>query len=289
MMGHIPFLGGSVGGDFKITFWGVRGTVPTPGRQTLKYGGHTSCVQMNCGGRELIFDAGTGLYPLGENLKTEDVDIFLSHTHIDHILGFPFFSGVYDKGFTVRVWAGHLKPERSIREVMASLMQPPLFPLTLADLRAKLSFHDFQAGEDIQHEALQKSGIHIQTLALNHPDRATAYRVNYGGHSACYVTDVEHRDSVLDEQLVAFLRGADVLIYDSTFDDKDFKRFVGWGHSTWQHAARLGTAAGVKHVVLFHHDPGMTDEKLDERLLLLNQMKPDSYIAYEGLTLTIGE
>lgn len=278
-----------MGQGFTITFWGVRGTVPTPGLRTLKYGGNTSCVQMNCGGRELIFDAGTGLYPLGEALETQAVDIFLSHTHIDHIMGFPFFSGAYDPGFSVRVWAGHLQPERTIREVMGTLMQPPIFPLTLDSLRCKLSFHDFMAGEAIRHEALAEAGIVIRTLPLNHPDRATAYRVEYGGHAACYVTDVEHRDGALDAALLDFVREADALIYDSTFDDKDFKRFAGWGHSTWQHAVRLGEAAKVRRVVLFHHDPGMSDEKLDERQGLLDAMKADSYVAYEGLTMDLSE
>lgn len=273
--------------NFNITFWGVRGTVPAPGGKTLKYGGNTSCVQMTCGKRELIFDAGTGLYPLGEALEAKEADIFLSHTHIDHVMGFPFFSGAYDARFRLRVWAGHLLPEHTIRGVMGSLMRPPIFPLTLEDLRADLSFHDFRAGEEIGNEVFQRSGIRIHTLPLTHPDRATAYRVDYAGHAACYVTDVEHRDSVVDARLAAFARDADVLIYDSTFDDKDFHRFTGWGHSTWQHAVRLGMAAKVKHVVLFHHDPAASDAQLDERQELLNRMKPGSYVAYEGLTLRL--
>ncbi len=273
--------------EFKVTFWGVRGTVPTPGKATVKYGGHTSCVQMTCGGRELVFDAGTGLYPLGEHLKTKEVDIFLSHTHIDHIMGFPFFSGAYDADYTIRLWAGHLLPERSIREVMAMLMRPPLFPLTLVDLKAKISFHDFRAGEDILCPALEEAGIRVRSLPLNHPDRATAYRVEYNGRAACYVTDMEHRDAQLDAALVGFIHGADMLIYDSTFDDKDFARFTGWGHSTWQQAVRLGEAAGVKHVVLFHHDPGMTDEKLDARAIELAALKPESFVAKEGLSLVL--
>ncbi len=273
--------------QFSLTFWGVRGTVPTPARRTLKYGGNTSCVQMTCGSRVLVFDAGTGLYPLGEQLRTKEVDIFLSHTHIDHIIGFPFFSGAWDAGFTVRLWAGHLQPEHTIREIMARLMQPPIFPLTLDDLKSHLTFHDFMAGEELYHDVWAGEGIRIRTLPLKHPDRATAYRVDYGGCAACYVTDVEHHDNELDAALTEFIRDADALIYDSTFDDNDFQRFKGWGHSTWQHAARLGKAANVKHVVLFHHDPGMSDEKLDERLALLNKLKPESFIAMEGQTITL--
>lgn len=276
-----------MGDQFTIKFWGVRGTMPTPGTRTLKYGGNTSCVQMTCGDRQLIFDAGTGLYPLGEALKAREVDIFLSHTHIDHIMGLPFFSGAYDAAYTIRIWAGHLLPEHTIQQVIGGLMSPPVFPLTLADLRSQLQFYDFTAGEDIRHAVMTDAAITIRTLPLNHPDRATAYRVEYAGHAACYVTDVEHRTHELDEKLVAFIRGADVLIYDSTFDDESFGRFVGWGHSTWQHAVRLGEAAEVKHVVLFHHDPGMDDEALDKRQALLAAMKPESYVAYEGLTLVL--
>ncbi len=272
---------------FTVTFWGVRGTVPTPGAHTVRYGGHTSCVEVKCGDRVLIFDAGTGLYPLGEALETSEVDILLSHTHIDHIIGFPFFSGAYNPNYTVRVWAGHLKPNYTLREVMARLMHPPLFPLTLDDLKSNLSFHDFEAGETLQADHLAQAGIRIETFALNHPDRATAYRVYYQEHSVCYVTDVEHHDTQLNDSLCDFLNGTDVLIYDSTFDDKDFERFIGWGHSTWQHAVRLGEAAQVGKVVLFHHDPGMTDEKLQERQVLLEQMRPGSCAASEGLTLIL--
>lgn len=273
--------------DFSIAFWGVRGTMPTPSREMLRYGGHTSCVQMRCGGRELIFDAGSGLYPLGEALTAREVDIFLSHTHIDHVMGFPFFSGAYAPDFTIRMWAGHLLPERTLRETMAMLMQPPLFPLTLEDLRAALSFHDFIAGEPLRHAALDAAGIAIRTLPLRHPDRATAYRVEYAGRAACYVTDVEHTDQELDSTLREFVRGADVMIYDSTFDDADFVRFRGWGHSTWQQAVRLGQAADVAQVVLFHHDPGMSDALLDARQALLDGMKPGSYVAREGLILNL--
>lgn len=274
--------------QFIIHFWGVRGTMPTPHAANLRYGGHTSCVEMRCGDRRLLFDAGTGLYPLGEDETLRDMDLFLSHTHIDHISGFPFFSPAYREDAVIRMWAGHLKPEgRTLRDTLSCLMSPPIFPLTLDFLQADIHYNDFEAGEVIQPAHFENAGIEVQTLPLNHPDRATGYRVNFNGKSACYITDIEHLRDGLNEQLVAFIRNSDVLIYDSTFDDRDFDRFIGWGHSTWQEAVRLANAANIKHLVLFHHDPGRTDEELDMRFEELRAMRPADFVAREGLTISI--
>lgn len=273
-------------GEFGITFWGVRGTIPTTQPSHRRYGGNTSCVEMKVGGHRLIFDAGTGLYPLGEDESLTSMDMFLSHTHIDHIMGFPFFSPAYREGTSIRLWAGHLKPEGlTLRDTLARLMSPPLFPLTLDFLKSTLSFHDFTAGETLDTPHLPD--ITIRTLPLYHPDRATGYRIEYAGKSACYITDIEHMRDGLDQALISFVRNADLLIYDSTFDDKDFDRFVGWGHSTWQQAVRIADAASVKSLTLFHHDPGRTDDELDDRLNQLRALRPHDHIAYEGLTLSL--
>lgn len=275
-------------GDFNVTFWGVRGTIPTTQTRNARYGGNTSCVEMRIGDQRLIFDAGTGLYPLGEDATLTDMDIFLSHTHIDHILGFPFFSPAYRQGTAIRLWAGHLKPEGlRLREVLSRIMSPPIFPLTLDFLKADLSFYDFNAGETVQAPHLAAAGITITTLPLHHPDRATGYRVQFGTKSACYITDIEHTRNGLDQALIGFVQDADLLIYDSTFDDKDFDRFIGWGHSTWQQATRIANAANVKSLALFHHDPARTDDQLDTRLIELRTLRPQDHIAHEGLTLTL--
>lgn len=274
--------------QFTIKFWGVRGTIPTPGARTIRYGGQTSCVEMRCNGHVLIFDAGTGIYPMGEQPDLKDMDLFLSHTHIDHILGFPFFSPAYNKDCTIRIWAGHLQKDgMTIRGALSQLMSPPLFPLTLDFLSADISYNDFTAGEAPPCGHLAQSGIRVSTLPLKHPDNATAYRVDYHGKSACYVTDVEHVKDGLNEQLVEFVRDADVLIYDSTFDDRNFDRFEGWGHSTWQEAVRIANAANVETLVLFHHDPGGSDDDLDARLHELNELRPHDRIAREGLELKL--
>lgn len=277
--------------NFQVSFWGVRGTIPTPDARHLRYGGHTSCVSMRCGDHTLVFDMGTGLYPLGETLdEVQHLDIFLSHTHLDHIMGFPFFSPAYRDDKTIRVYAGHLLPEgQKLRETLSLVMSPPIFPLTLDFLKAKVTYHDFMAGDTPPCPHLAKAGIRITTLALNHPDRATAYRVDFAGHSACYVTDVEHLADGLDQALIAFIKDADLFIYDSTFDDRDFHRFKGWGHSTWQQAVRLADAANVKQLALFHHDPGSTDDVLDARAKELDVLRPNGggIISQEGMVIDL--
>ena len=272
---------------FTVKFWGVRGTITTPGTRTIRYGGNTSCVEITCGERTIICDMGTGLYPLGEQPHLQDFDILLSHTHIDHILGFPFFSPAYKEGNKLRLWAGHLAPEMTLRDTMARLMSPPLFPLTLDFLSADIQYNDFQAGENVPSQPLIDAGVTIRTLPLHHPDRATAYRIEYQGKSVCYVTDVEHRNDELDSALIDFIRDSNVFIYDSTFDDANFAKFEGWGHSTWQHGARLADAANVETYTPFHHDPGMDDDALDARLEQLLLTRPHDRMAREGLVIQL--
>lgn len=273
--------------EFYVRFWGVRGTIPVPGKSTLRYGGNTSCVEVRCGGRQIIFDAGTGLYALGQETDIFHTDILLSHTHLDHIQGLPFFRPLHKKISNVALWAGHLQPERTVEEVAGHIMQSPIFPLTLEDVQSHVEFNDFIAGETLKNEGFQKAGIQVDTMPLHHPDKATAYRLTCDGKSICYVTDVEHVDGQLDSALMEFIEGANVFIYDCTFDDDDFARHKGWGHSTWQQAVRLAERANVKTLVVFHHDPGMTDDLLDERGERLTAMRANSIIAKEGLVLKL--
>ncbi len=273
--------------EFSVRFWGVRGTVPVAGALTRRYGGNTSCVELRCAGRIIIFDAGTGLKLLGDVLAEKQVDILISHTHIDHIIGLPFFMPAYDASRHLRLWAGHLLPEHTLREVIGQLMRPPLFPLTPEKFKARVQYNDFIAGDDLNAPFLREDGIRIKTLPLNHPDRATAYRVEYAGKSVCYVTDYEHKPKAIDKALVRFVGKADILIYDSTYDDKEFRRYSGWGHSTWQQGARIAKAAGVKMFVAFHHDPGASDEVLNKRAMQLKKICSGWIFAKEGMKLSL--
>lgn len=271
-----------------VQFWGVRGSFPTPSPSFSRYGGHTSCVEVRCGERVIILDAGTGLIDLSAQLQDDQYDILLSHTHLDHIHGLLFFKQAYDKTKTIRLWAGHLLPQGKLQTTIGMLMQPPVFPLTTRDFAAQMEYHDFTAGSTLEHSAFSNSNVGVKTLALNHPDRATGYRIEFGGAALCYITDIEHREGEIDGALAAFVSHADCLIYDSTYSDDEWPNYRGWGHSTWQQGARLAQLAGVKQFVAFHHDPSADDAILDRRAQELKASLPHGVVAKEGMQITIG-
>jgi phosphoribosyl 1,2-cyclic phosphodiesterase len=274
--------------DFFVRFWGVRGSIACPGPKTMRYGGNTSCLEIGCGDRLLVFDAGTGIHAMGTDLAVNrgvggdfKCDLFFTHTHFDHICGFPFFSPAFDPSNELRIWAGHLLPERTIREVLIYLMMDPLFPIPIDTMRAKLEFEDFEAGESLS----PGDDISIRTAALNHPNGATGYRVDYAGRSICYVTDTEHVLDKPDENILGLIEGADFFIYDSTYSDDEFDAHKGWGHSTWQEGARLAEKAGVGTFVVFHHDPDHDDEYMDAVTKAVEAARPGSIVAREDMVL----
>jgi phosphoribosyl 1,2-cyclic phosphodiesterase len=271
--------------DFFVRFWGVRGTVACPGPATLRYGGNTSCLEVRCGGRLLIFDGGTGLRPLGHHLDKAgpvDADLYFTHTHFDHIQGLPFFSSAYKPTNHLRFWAGHLRPDYTLKGVLSEMMAAPLFPVPLSILSADSTFHDFACGTTLE----PGPGIVLRTAALNHPNRATGYRVEFGGKSICYVTDTEHVPGQPDENVLALIDRADLVIYDSTYTDQEFAKFKGWGHSTWQEGVRLCDQAKAKRLVVFHHDPAHDDAFMDQIAADAEAMRPGTVVAREGLALS---
>lgn len=271
--------------DFSVRFWGVRGTVPCPGPDTVVYGGNTSCIEITCGQHRLIFDAGTGLRALGASLVGQEglrAHIFLTHTHIDHIMGFPFFRPAYNPNNCFDIWSGHLTSRQGgLQAVLATLMSGPLFPVPIDIMHACMGFHDFEAGDRLDHVP----DVVIETASLNHPQGATGYRVNYAGKSICYVTDTEHREGQLDENILKLIQGSDMVIYDSTYTDEEYQRFRGWGHSTWQEGAKLCEAAGAKALVAFHHDPEHDDAFMAGVDRELKRRRPGSLVAKEGMVL----
>lgn len=274
----------SQSGEFFVRFWGVRGSIAAPGPDTVRYGGNTSCLEVRCGGRLLIFDAGTGLRNLGDALLPAapvDADLFLTHTHFDHVCGLPFFAPLFRSGNRIRLSAGHLKPELDLKKVLVEMMMAPLFPIPPSRFRADVSYRDFVAGETLTPAA----GITLRTTPLNHPDRATGYRIEFGGRVICYVTDTEHVPGRPDPNILSLIKDADIAIYDATYVDAEFTVAQGFGHSTWQEGVRLAEAAGARTLVIFHHEPGRTDDALDDIAAEAEALRPGTVVAREGLTL----
>ena len=272
--------------DFYVKFWGVRGSIACPGAGTLRYGGNTACLEIHCGDYNLIFDAGTGLKLLGDALPANaplNYDIFMTHTHFDHISGFPFFKPAYSAASRLKMWAGHLKPRgRSIEGEIRNMMDRPFFPVTVDIMAATLIFNDFTYGDEL----IISPQITLKTAPLNHPDGATGYRVNFNGKSICYVTDTEHTPGMLDENILRLIDGADIVIYDCNYTDEEFPQFKGWGHSTWQEGVRLCNAANAKQLVVFHHDPSHNDDIMDGIAKELATMRPGGgIVAQEGMVL----
>jgi len=275
------------GSEFSVRFWGVRGSIATPGPATSRYGGNTSSLEVRCGGRLLLLDAGTGLRTLGGALLAEaplDADLFFTHTHFDHVCGLPFFKPFFQPQNRFRLWAGHLGGGLTLHRVLREFMMAPLFPVPPEVFRAQLEYRDFRAGETLS----PAPGIALRTAALNHPDGATGYRVEFRGRSLAYVTDTEHVPGTPDRNVLALIQGADVAIYDCMYTDEEYaKSYVGWGHSTWQEAVRLCKLAGVKQLIVFHHDPDHDDERMDAIGRELAAALPGAIVAREGLVVKL--
>ncbi|HEV2677726.1 MAG TPA: MBL fold metallo-hydrolase [Aliidongia sp.] len=277
----------SAPGPFTCTFWGVRGSIAAPGAETVRYGGNTPCLEVICGTQRLILDAGSGIRVLGHHMEPLtgplEVDIFLTHTHLDHIVGLPFFSPAFSAENRLKIYAGHLAPERNVEDVLNTMMADPLFPIPVNALHSNKTFIDFHAGETLQ----PYPGITVRTAPLNHPNKATGYRIDYAGRSLCYITDTEHFPGRLDDNILGLIAGADYVIYDAMFTDAEYTAKTGWGHSTWQEGVKLMEASGAKTLVLFHHAPRRTDEQLDAIAAEAAARRPGTIIAREDMILTL--
>ncbi len=248
-----------------IRFWGVRGSIATPGPRTAGVGGNTTCVEVECDGQRILLDAGTGLRACGDALmqagQSVDASILLSHLHWDHIQGLPFFTPIYVPGTRLRI-IGQCPggATESLRAAIVQQMQPPTFPVSWEDLPSLVSFRSIKAGQ-----MFDIGDVRVTSARLNHPGGGViAYRISYRGRSVVFATDTEHY-ACIDPTLLRLATNADVLIYDAQYTPAEYRgdagpARVGWGHSTWEAAVALAEAAGVGRLVLFHHDPGRSDE-----------------------------
>jgi phosphoribosyl 1,2-cyclic phosphodiesterase len=288
-------------GEFSVHFWGVRGSIPCPGPHTIRYGGNTSCVEMRVNGQRLIFDAGTGIRVLGEAMLGEaalreqqleapqaiEAHLFFSHTHWDHIQGFPFFGPAFVQGNCFHIYGATAADGSTILQRLSAQMLHPNFPVPIQIMGGHLYFNDIEAGARIE----LPDGVLVQAASLNHPGGALGYRVSWGDHVAAYVTDTEHFSDRLDDNILKLIQDADVLIYDCTYTEDEYNHprqsKVGWGHSTWNAAVALALEAGVRSLAIFHHDPSHTDDFMDRLGREARAVFPNSVVAHEGLVLDL--
>ena len=275
---------------FRVRFWGVRGSIPVPGPDTVEIGGNTSCVEVRCGKSIIIFDAGTGLRLLGNSLLREmplTTHLFFSHVHWDHIQGFPFFAPAFVRGNKIFMYGGK-NVSGTVETALAGQMEMPNFPVHLTHLPAALSFNDLDEGEVVEIEG----GVRVSNCSGNHPGGVYAYRIDFQGKSLLYVTDSEHY-SIPDPKLVALGKNADVLIFDTMYTPEEYEGKTGgppktgWGHSHFVAGVELVKKAGIKKYVLTHHDPGQTDAMVHEKVRRTRELFPNSLAAYEGLVLDL--
>ncbi|NJL85931.1 MAG: MBL fold metallo-hydrolase [Leptolyngbyaceae cyanobacterium SM1_1_3] len=279
----------NVQNHFLVKFWGVRGSIACPGNQTVRYGGNTSCVEMQIAGQRLVFDGGTGLRELGQELLAEtpvEVHMFFTHSHWDHIQGFPFFVPAFVRGNKFSIY-GAIAPDGStIEQRLNAQMLHPNFPVPLQIMGAELKFCDLEVGEKVE-----LGDVLIENALLNHPGEAVGYRVSWNGHSVAYITDTEHLHKGLDENVLRLARDADLIIYDATYTDEEYRdpksSKVGWGHSTWQEAVKVAKAARAKQLVIFHHDPLHSDDFMDEIGRRTAEVFPNSVVAREGMVVDL--
>jgi phosphoribosyl 1,2-cyclic phosphodiesterase len=278
-----------------VRIWGCRGSLATPGRETLRYGGNTSCVEVECDdGTRIILDAGTGVRVLGRRLAANGagpINLCLTHLHLDHIEGIGFFAPIFDPQTEVHVW-GPPSSVRSLEERLARYLSAPLFPVELGDLPATFVFHD------VEDEEWEIGGARISAAPISHPGATVGYRIQADGTSFAYLPDHEpavgvELDLLTSDWISGFglAEGVDVLIHDAQYTDTEYLGHVGWGHSSLSQAVSFGAITDVGRMLLFHHDPLHTDDDLDAHQARARELWRGSgappELAFEGMELRV--
>jgi phosphoribosyl 1,2-cyclic phosphodiesterase len=284
----------------RATVWGCRGSLASPGPETVRYGGNTSCVELRLSDDSVIvLDAGTGIRPLGDKLMREGrpdrIDVLLTHLHMDHLEGLGFFGPIWDPAAEVHIW-GPASPTKSLEQRLSTYLSPPLFPVHLVEIPANLVCHDVPTAE------WQLGPATIFADLINHPGPTVGFRITDGERTAAYIPDHEPALGVQDLGTaspewvsgVSVAWDVDVLFHDSQYTDEEYTSRVGWGHSTTRQAVQFGLLAKVHRFVMFHHDPTHSDEQLDGILALARDLwgadadeGATIEMAHEGLQLEI--
>lgn len=285
----------------RIKIWGCRGSIASPGATTLRYGGNTTCVEIRtaageAAGQNFVVDAGSGLRLLGQSLRREKkifhIRCFFSHSHWDHLVGFPFFEPAYFSDYHI-TFCGGPHAQDSIRRYLGRQMEAPFFPVEFDLLKAQFDFHCERPNEDPGY--CNFDGLEVTAAPLNHPNGGYGFKFVEQGHVFVFFPDNElgfqHEGGFDRAAYVEYCRGADLLIHDAQYTDSEYRRTRGWGHSTYADAVDLAVAAGVKRLGLFHHDPDRTDEQLDRQVEFCSERiraahsRVDCFACAEGMTL----
>lgn len=278
----------------KVTPYGTRGSLATPGPGTARYGGNTACVRVD--GRQgtvLVLDAGTGIRTLGRDLPADlrRVDVLLTHLHLDHILGLGFFKPLYDPGMQVHLW-GPASATQSLGARISRYLSPPLFPVALVDLPCKVELHHVPCGR------IQIGEFSVESAFVCHPGPTVGYRIEADGVSLAYLPDHEPALGVSHFPQAAewtsgfsLAEGADLLLHDAQYTREEYERHVGWGHSSLHDALTFARLAGVRRLSAFHHDPGRDDHALESTLTAaISDLRPAFEVSAsaEGRSLEVG-
>ncbi|MGH9187384.1 MAG: MBL fold metallo-hydrolase [Acidimicrobiales bacterium] len=255
----------------RVRVWGCRGSLAAPGPTTVRYGGHTSCVEVQAGDERLVLDAGSGIRALGDAILRDagsgrPVHVLLSHLHLDHLQGLAFFAPLWRSGVELHIW-GPPSPTHSLKDRVATYFSPPLFPIHLVDVPSRVEFHD------APDEAWGLGAFRVEATSVSHQGPTLGYRIEHDGHVLAYLPDHEPALGIslagLDPTWISgfvVADGADVLLHDSQYSEDEYADHVGWGHSSIEHVVTLARKADVGQLVLFHHDPAHDDEDLDRLL-----------------------
>jgi len=274
--------------DFVVQFWGVRDQISAPGKETIRYGGNTSCVEIRAGNKRLIFDGGTGLRLLGNNLlKAMPVEayIFFTHCHWDSIQGFPFFIPALLPGNCFHIYGAEASNGTSMEKRLTCQMEGPNFPVPLQVMRSEMKFYELTSGMTIILD-----DVTVESVFLNYSHRAMGYRVNWQGRSVVYATDRACYSDRIDQNLLHLARKAELLILDApcAISDKDIKSSpLLWKDNSWQTGIQTAKAAGVKRLVMSRYHPDYDDDFLDKMEEQLQSVFPNDVLAREGMILPV--
>jgi len=281
-------------GVTRLKFWGVRGSIPTPGSGTVRYGGNTSCVEVRSGDDIIILDAGTGLRLLGTTLLAEfknrplNLTLLVSHTHWDHIQGLPFFAPIYDPRCRLRI-LGAPGTRESLISALTGQMESTYFPVPFAKVPGNIEI------EEVKDFNFNVGPVQVRAQRSNHPGLCFGYRLFSPDGLIVFFPDSEPRAGGEDKEMLEFIRDADVLILDSQYDVAEYQTHVGWGHGCLDETVALALKAGVRHLCLFHHDPDHDDKKIDafvkraRQLVAKRKSKMKVDAAKEGMVIKLPE